>query len=144
MKIRNYWNLRDFGASIWENANRPKRIAIALASIALRSPRMPRPIAWLGYLVEGHAASALGAEERDPPEAQDVAHHVRAHRRRHPPGPHGRAEDHHVFVVELVDVEIAVGLLLEQRKGLFLRLWRQVFPHAHALAVLSAIEGRGP
>jgi branched-chain amino acid transport system permease protein len=35
MKIRNYWNLRDFGASIWENASRPKRIAIALTSIAL-------------------------------------------------------------------------------------------------------------
>lgn len=35
--------------------------ALALASIALRSPHMPKPIAWLGYLVEGHAASALGA-----------------------------------------------------------------------------------
>ena len=35
MKIRNYWNLRDFGASIWENASRPKRIAIAITSVAL-------------------------------------------------------------------------------------------------------------
>jgi branched-chain amino acid transport system permease protein len=34
MKIRNFWNLRDFGAGIWENANRPKRAAIALVSIA--------------------------------------------------------------------------------------------------------------
>ena len=33
MKIRNYWNLRDFGAGIWENASRPKRVAIALISI---------------------------------------------------------------------------------------------------------------
>ncbi len=35
MRIRNYWNLRDFGASIWESANRPKRIAIAVGSIFL-------------------------------------------------------------------------------------------------------------
>jgi branched-chain amino acid transport system permease protein len=35
MKIRNFWNLRDFGAGIWENANRPKRVAIALISIAI-------------------------------------------------------------------------------------------------------------
>jgi branched-chain amino acid transport system permease protein len=35
MKIRNFWNLRDFGAGIWENANRPKRVAISLISIAL-------------------------------------------------------------------------------------------------------------
>ena len=35
MKIRNYWNLRDFGASIWENADRPKRIAIAITSVVL-------------------------------------------------------------------------------------------------------------
>ena len=34
MKIRNFWNLRDFGAGIWENANRPKRVAISLTSIA--------------------------------------------------------------------------------------------------------------
>ena len=33
MKIRNYWNLRDFGANLWENASRPKRVAIALISI---------------------------------------------------------------------------------------------------------------
>ena len=35
MKIRNYWNLRDWGANTWEQANRPKRIAIALTSIFL-------------------------------------------------------------------------------------------------------------
>ena len=35
MKIRNYWNLRDWGASVWENANRPKRVAIAITSIIL-------------------------------------------------------------------------------------------------------------
>jgi len=35
MKIRNYWNLRDFGASIWENAGRPMRVAIVLISILL-------------------------------------------------------------------------------------------------------------
>ena len=35
MKIRNYWNLRDFGANLWENASRPKRVAIALISIGL-------------------------------------------------------------------------------------------------------------
>ena len=35
MKITNYWNVRDFGASIWERANRPKRIAIAMGSIFL-------------------------------------------------------------------------------------------------------------
>jgi branched-chain amino acid transport system permease protein len=35
MKITNYWNVRDFGASIWERANRPKRIAIAVGSIFL-------------------------------------------------------------------------------------------------------------
>ena len=35
MKIRNYWNLRDWGADIWERANRPKRVAIAITSIIL-------------------------------------------------------------------------------------------------------------
>ena len=35
MKIRNYWNLRDWGADIWERANRPKRVAIAVTSIIL-------------------------------------------------------------------------------------------------------------
>ena len=35
MKIRNYWNLRDFGASIWENASHSKRIAIAIGSTIL-------------------------------------------------------------------------------------------------------------
>ncbi len=35
MRIRNYWNIRDAGSSMWENANRPKRVAIALTSIVL-------------------------------------------------------------------------------------------------------------
>jgi len=35
MKITNYWNVRDFGAAIWEKANRPKRIAIAVGSVFL-------------------------------------------------------------------------------------------------------------
>lgn len=35
MRVNNYWNLRDFGASIWEKSNRPKRIAIAIGSIFL-------------------------------------------------------------------------------------------------------------
>jgi branched-chain amino acid transport system permease protein len=35
MKIRNYWNLRDWGADIWERANRPKRVAIAIISVIL-------------------------------------------------------------------------------------------------------------
>ena len=35
MKIRNYWNLRDFGANLWENAGRPMRVAIVLTSILL-------------------------------------------------------------------------------------------------------------
>jgi len=35
MRIRNYWNLRDLGASIWEKANRPKRVVIATTSIFL-------------------------------------------------------------------------------------------------------------
>ncbi|CAB4856834.1 MAG: branched-chain amino acid ABC transporter permease [Actinobacteria bacterium] len=35
MKIRNYWNLRDLGASVWEKANRPKRVVIATSSIFL-------------------------------------------------------------------------------------------------------------
>ena len=35
MKIRNYFNLRDWGAGIWERANRQKRVAITLTSIIL-------------------------------------------------------------------------------------------------------------
>ena len=35
MRIRNYWNLRDFGANIWENAGRTMRVAIVLTSILL-------------------------------------------------------------------------------------------------------------
>ena len=35
MKIRNYWNLRDFGAKIWEKSNRFQRVAIALVAIFL-------------------------------------------------------------------------------------------------------------
>ena len=35
--------------------------AIALLAIVTRSPLLPRPVRWLGYFVEGHAASALGA-----------------------------------------------------------------------------------
>ena len=35
MKIRNYWNLRDFGAKIWEKSNRIQRVAIALVAIFL-------------------------------------------------------------------------------------------------------------
>ena len=35
MKIRNYWNVRDFGAGIWERASGPKRIAIAIGSVVL-------------------------------------------------------------------------------------------------------------
>lgn len=35
MKIHNYWNLRDFGAALWERSNRPKRIAIAIGSVIL-------------------------------------------------------------------------------------------------------------
>ena len=35
MKIRNYWNLRDWGANVWEGANRTKRVAIALTAIVL-------------------------------------------------------------------------------------------------------------
>ena len=35
MKIRNYWNLRDFGANLWENASRPRRVAIVVTSILL-------------------------------------------------------------------------------------------------------------
>ena len=37
MKMRNYFNLRDWGASMWERATRPQRIAIALTSIFLVS-----------------------------------------------------------------------------------------------------------
>ena len=35
MKIRNYWNLRDAGAQLWERSNRLGRVLIALASICL-------------------------------------------------------------------------------------------------------------
>jgi branched-chain amino acid transport system permease protein len=35
MKIRNYWNLRDWGAGIWERSNRPTRVLIALTTIFL-------------------------------------------------------------------------------------------------------------
>lgn len=35
MRIRNYWNLRDFGSSLWENANRTKRIVIAITAVIL-------------------------------------------------------------------------------------------------------------
>ena len=35
MKIRNYWNLRDFGAGIWEKSNRIQRVLIVLVSIFL-------------------------------------------------------------------------------------------------------------
>ena len=35
MKIRNYWNLRDLGANIWEKSNRIQRIAISLIAIFL-------------------------------------------------------------------------------------------------------------
>ena len=35
MKIRNYWNLRDLGAKIWEKSNRVQRVAISLVAILL-------------------------------------------------------------------------------------------------------------
>ncbi|MEZ5843437.1 MAG: sugar transferase [Hyphomicrobiaceae bacterium] len=35
--------------------------ALAGLAIALRSAALPRPVAWLGYLAEGHAASFVGA-----------------------------------------------------------------------------------
>jgi branched-chain amino acid transport system permease protein len=35
MKIREFWNLRDWGADVWERSNRVKRIAIAVTSIVL-------------------------------------------------------------------------------------------------------------
>ena len=35
MIIRKYWNLRDWGAGIWERANRPKRVVIAISTIIL-------------------------------------------------------------------------------------------------------------
>ena len=35
MKIRNYWNLRDFGAQLWERSNRTQRTGIAVAIIFL-------------------------------------------------------------------------------------------------------------
>ncbi|MDX2158555.1 MAG: glycosyltransferase family 2 protein [Hyphomicrobiaceae bacterium] len=36
-------------------------LALAAAVIAFRSPATPRVLAWLGYLVEGHFASMMGA-----------------------------------------------------------------------------------
>ena len=35
MKLRNYWNLRDLGAALWERSNRIQRTGIALAIIFL-------------------------------------------------------------------------------------------------------------
>ena len=35
MKMRNYWNLRDFGAQLWERSNRIQRTGIALVIIFL-------------------------------------------------------------------------------------------------------------
>lgn len=35
MKIRNYWNLRDFGAAIWERSNRAQRTGIVFVTIFL-------------------------------------------------------------------------------------------------------------
>ncbi len=35
MKIRNYWNLRDAGAQLWERSNRVGRVAIAFTAIVL-------------------------------------------------------------------------------------------------------------
>ncbi len=35
MVLKSYFNLRDWGAGIWERANRPRRVAIALISIFL-------------------------------------------------------------------------------------------------------------
>jgi branched-chain amino acid transport system permease protein len=35
MKIRNFWNLRDFGANIWEKSNRIQRVAMSLTVIFL-------------------------------------------------------------------------------------------------------------
>lgn len=35
MKIRRYWNLRDWGADVWERSNRLKRVAIAVTAIVL-------------------------------------------------------------------------------------------------------------
>ncbi|CAB4679300.1 unannotated protein [freshwater metagenome] len=35
MKIRDYFNLRDWGATLWENASRSKRIVIAISSVIL-------------------------------------------------------------------------------------------------------------
>ena len=35
MKIRNYWNLRDIGAQLWERSNRIQRTSIALVIISL-------------------------------------------------------------------------------------------------------------
>jgi branched-chain amino acid transport system permease protein len=48
MKIRNSFNLRDWGASIWERSNRPKRVGIALISIILVS-LLPFAGAWIKY-----------------------------------------------------------------------------------------------
>ena len=35
MNIRKSWNLRDWGADVWERSNRAKRVAIAVTSIVL-------------------------------------------------------------------------------------------------------------
>ena len=35
MRIKNVWNLRDWGAGVWERANRLQRIAIAIGSVIL-------------------------------------------------------------------------------------------------------------
>ncbi len=35
MKLRNYWNLRDAGAQLWEGSNRKGRVTIALSAIVL-------------------------------------------------------------------------------------------------------------
>lgn len=36
-------------------------IAIAAIAVITRSPALPKPVAWLGYLAEGHTASFIGA-----------------------------------------------------------------------------------
>jgi len=35
MKIRNFWNLRDWGADLWERANRPQRVMISVTAVIL-------------------------------------------------------------------------------------------------------------
>jgi len=53
MKIRNYWNLRDFGAQLWERSNRSQRIGIASATILLVGLL---PFAGAGFLATPIAA----------------------------------------------------------------------------------------